>query len=356
MKKKEPKQQEIKQKTLIRKPSKASLTLAAKLIQQGNLVAFPTETVYGLGANACDPRAASKIFVAKGRPSDNPLIVHISNEKQLNQVAQKIPAIAKKLMAKFWPGPLTLVFLKKAIVPDVVTAGSSTVAVRMPKHPVARKLIELSGCPIAAPSANTAGKPSPTTAAHVYEDLNGKIPLILDGGKTEHGLESTVLDLTEGVATLLRSGAITKEAIEKVLGKKIRIAKHTAKKVKSPGMKYKHYAPAVEMILVQRNTTQLLIDATKKLLKKYANQGKNVGILCRTEHTQFYRQASQIIPCGSDQSEQKLALTAQKLYAALRQFQPQQVDIIIAEGFPYKGLGQAIMDRLTRAATHVDKK
>ena len=218
---------------------------AGDILKAGGLVAFPTETVYGLGGNALDPQASMKIYAAKGRPSDNPLIVHIAELEQLEKITTEIPEGAKILAEKYWPGPLTMIVWKNEKVPYETTGGMDTVAIRMPNHPVALALIDESGCMIAAPSANTSGKPSPTEAGHVALDLDGKIPMILDGGSVGIGIESTIIDLTEKVPMILRPGYITKEMLEEVLGEEVRIdpgiiAADSTKKPKAPGMKYKH--------------------------------------------------------------------------------------------------------------------
>ena len=265
----------------------SNIRRAAKLLIQGKLVAFPTETVYGLGANALDSLAVKKIFKAKGRPSDNPLIVHIATIKELDMVADQVPEIARKLMKKFWPGPLTFVLRKKEIVPDAVTAGGPTVAVRMPKHPVALSLIKAAGCPVAAPSANLAGKPSPTTADHVAEDLGENVDVILDGGRTKHGLESTVIDIKAGVVEILRTGAITADMLAKVLGYKPKIVKHTKGKARSPGMKYRHYAPSVDLVLVSEPDRKKMIATVERLIGEYHRQGLLVGSLLPKNTARF---------------------------------------------------------------------
>ena len=234
---------------------KEEMKEAAKLIAQGELVAFPTETVYGLGADALRPEASGKIYAAKGRPSDNPLIVHIADFSDMERVAREIPDSARKLAEAFWPGPLTMVVWKSEAVPSTTTGGMETVAVRMPNHPIALELIRQSGCLIAAPSANTSGRPSPTEASHVVEDLKGKIAMVVDGGPVGIGIESTIIDLTEKVPMVLRPGYITPEMLASVLGEEVIIdpgiiAMDDTRKPKAPGMKYKHYAPKANMIIV----------------------------------------------------------------------------------------------------------
>lgn len=318
---------------------------AAKLLQLGQVVAFPTETVYGLGANAFSDEAVQLIFKAKGRPSDNPLIVHIANNKQLDELVEEIPEGAKKLMEAFWPGPLTIILKSKKQVSKLVTAGLSTVGVRMPDHSVALALIEASGLPIAAPSANTSGKPSPTSAKHVFEDLNGRISGIVDGGSTGVGLESTVIDCSQEVFTILRPGSITPEMIQKVVSN-VDIDPATVKETeapKSPGMKYKHYAPDAQMHLVNGS-----IEFIHKLIHNAKLEGKKVGILTTEENVHQYK-ADIVLACGK---REDLTTVAAALYDCIRQFNEENVDIIFCESFPYEGIGIAIMNRLWKACGH----
>ena len=318
---------------------------AAKILQLGQVVAFPTETVYGLGANAFSDEAVQLIFQAKGRPSDNPLIVHIANNKQLDELVEEIPEGAKKLMEAFWPGPLTIILKSKKQVSKFVTAGLSTVGVRMPDHPVALALIEASGLPIAAPSANTSGKPSPTSAKHVFEDLNGRIAGIVDGGSTGVGLESTVIDCSQEVFTILRPGSITPEMIKKVVSN-VEIDPATLKETeapKSPGMKYKHYAPDAQMHLVNGS-----MEFIHKLIHNAKSEGKKVGILTTEENINQYK-ADVVLACGK---REDLSTVAASLYDCIRQFNEENVDIIFCESFPYEGIGIAIMNRLWKACGH----
>ncbi|GGI16832.1 L-threonylcarbamoyladenylate synthase [Gottfriedia solisilvae] len=318
---------------------------AAKILQLGQVVAFPTETVYGLGANAFSDEAVQLIFQAKGRPSDNPLIVHIANNNQLAELVEEIPEGAKKLMEAFWPGPLTIILKSKKQVSKFVTAGLSTVGVRMPDHPVALALIEASGLPIAAPSANTSGKPSPTSAKHVFEDLNGRIAGIVDGGSTGVGLESTVIDCSQEVFTILRPGSITPEMIKKVVSN-IEVDPATVKETeapKSPGMKYKHYAPDAQMHLVNGS-----MEFIHKLIHNAKSEGKKVGILTTEENINQYK-ADVVLACGK---REDLTTVAASLYDCIRQFNEENVDIIFCESFPYEGIGIAIMNRLWKACGH----
>ncbi len=331
----------------------ASIREAAEFLARGKIVAFPTETVYGLGANALDARAVAKIFKAKGRPSDNPLIVHIATMKELHMVAKDVPAVAEKLMKRFWPGPLTFVLHKKSGVPSIVTAGGNTVAVRMPGHKVALALIKAAGCPVAAPSANLAGKPSPTTAAHVADDLGKNADMILDGGRTRHGLESTVVDLTGRRVEILRSGAVTAEMLEKVLGYRPKTVSSSNEKVRSPGMKYRHYAPSVPLFLIgSTNGKKMMLLLQKKILG-FEKKKKRVGILCVKEHKSAYSSYScvkKIVVCGSMKAPRTFA---KHLYGSLRSFDKTNVDVILAENVGSRGIGTAVFDRLRRASSKV---
>lgn len=325
---------------------------AAGLIRQGELVAFPTETVYGLGADALRPEASKKIYAAKGRPSDNPLIVHISKFEDFISIAKEVPEQAKKLSDAFWPGPLTMVVWKNEKVPFETTGGMDTVAIRMPNHPVALRLIEESGCLIAAPSANTSGKPSPTEASHVALDMDGRIPVILDGGPVGIGIESTIIDLTEDVPMILRPGYITKEMLESVLGQEVRIdpgiiASDSAKKPKAPGMKYKHYAPKADLVLVEGETDRV-VDAINRLAAEKRDSGLKVGIIS-TDETKDNYQADYVVSIGARTDEDAIA---RHLYKILREFDDWNVDAIYSESFATPRIGQAIMNRLLKAAGH----
>ena len=325
---------------------------AAELIRKGELVAFPTETVYGLGADALHPEASKKIYAAKGRPSDNPLIVHICKFEELVSIAKEVPAQAEKLADAFWPGPLTMIVWKNEKVPYETTGGMETVAIRMPKHPVALKLIEESGCLIAAPSANTSGKPSPTEASHVKLDLDGKIPMILDGGPVGIGIESTIIDLTEDTPMILRPGYITKEMLEEVLGEEVKIdpgiiASDSLTKPKAPGMKYKHYAPKADLAIVE-GPTEEVINAINQFVKEDQANGLQAGIIATEETISRY-------PCGTVKcigSREAEETIAHNLYEVLREFDQCQVSKIYSEAFYTPKMGQAIMNRLLKAAGH----
>lgn len=323
---------------------------AAEILKNGGLVAFPTETVYGLGASALDETASAKIYAAKGRPSDNPLIAHISSIDDLPMLVKEIPEAGRKLAEKFWPGPLTLVFPKKDVVPYGTTGGLETVAVRMPSDPVANRLIRLAGIPIAAPSANTSGRPSPTKAEHVIEDMNGKIEMIIDGGEVGIGVESTIVDVSGEVPTLLRPGAITMEMLEETLGK-VDVDPAIAKpmeegvKPKAPGMKYRHYAPAGEMTLVEGDLEHVVMYINAEVKKAMA-EGKRVGIICTEESREYYPEGILEV-IGSREHEETVA---HNLFAVLRDFDDRKVDCIFSESFSKDRLGQAIMNRLCKAA------
>jgi L-threonylcarbamoyladenylate synthase len=317
---------------------------AAHFLQENEVVALPTETVYGLGGNAESDVAVEKIFAAKGRPSDNPLIIHIADKMQLTAFVAEIPKKAEILMERFWPGPLTIIFKKKdGVLSDKATAGLETVAVRMPDHPVALALLKKCQLPIAAPSANSSGKPSPTKAQHVMEDLNGKIAGVLDGGATGVGVESTVLDCTEEIPVILRPGGVTKEQLEAVVGEVHLDAAllDEASKPKAPGMKYQHYAPNAPLYLVNGSKSFL-----QGLIEEKQRDGLRVGVLATEESVKDY-QADVSIACGK-RSELESVATA--LYETLRAFNQEKVDIIFSEMFPNTGVGHAIMNRLQKAA------
>lgn len=324
---------------------------ASEIIRRGGLVAFPTETVYGLGADGLNEEAAAKIYLAKGRPSDNPLILHIAEVEQLEGIVKFIPETAKKLIKKYWPGPLTLIFEKADSVPYGTTGGLETVAVRMPDHIVARRLIQASGVPIAAPSANTSGRPSPTKASHVTEDLFGKIDLILDSGSVGIGLESTIVDVTVIPPVILRPGYITQEMLTETLEETVSfdpalIQGITADlKPKAPGMKYRHYAPKAELLIVEGDPYHVA-EKIEELAAKKAAEGKRIGIIGTKEFQSYYRTGFVKI-IGTREKEETIA---QNLYCILREFDELQVDMIFSEGFPEENFGQAIMNRLVKAA------
>ncbi|MCU6761849.1 L-threonylcarbamoyladenylate synthase [Brotonthovivens ammoniilytica] len=324
---------------------------AAQLIRAGELVAFPTETVYGLGADALHREGAEKIYSAKGRPSDNPLIVHIAEFKALEKITAAVPQEAWKLAEKFWPGPLTMIFPKSSAVPKTTTGGMETVAVRMPDHPVALALIRESGGYIAAPSANTSGKPSPTLAEHVYLDLKGRVPLILDGGGVGIGIESTIIDLSEKVPTILRPGYITKKMISEIIGE-VRddpglISEDAAVRPKAPGMKYKHYAPKADLTVINGPQKQVIKKINELSAEKLA-RGRKVGVIGTDESISCY-QCTCAKSIGSRCDEDAIA---RHLYGILREFDDMEIDDIYSESFATPRIGQAIMNRLLKAAGH----
>jgi len=333
------------------KPEMEKIRIAADFIKKGCLVAFPTETVYGLGANALNPEAVLALFKAKKRPLDNPPIVHVGNAKDVYRLAKNVPPKAERLMKKFWPGPLTLIFERSEIVPDVTVACLDTIAIRMPRHNVALALVRESGCPIAAPSANLAGKPSPTSAKHVLDDLDGRIDAILDAGPTHIGVESTVLDMTVDPPQVLRPGGTPYEVLKGVIGNvelnPVAIAEKAlpVEKARSPGVKHKHYAPNADMIVVEGEMAAV-ISKINELTHFYMQSNKKVGILATDETAHRYR-ADVVKSLGS---KSNLAVVAKNLFRILREFDSEDVDVIIAEGVPTEGLGLAVMNRLRKAS------
>ncbi len=331
-------------------PNEEAIAYAASLLQKGELVAFPTETVYGLGADALNPRAVLNIFAAKERPADNPLIVHISSMADLDPLC-RVNGKALRLMEAFWPGPLTVLLPKRPVVPPEVTAGLDTVAVRMPSHQVARALLHVCGCPVAAPSANRSGRPSPTRAEHVWEDMAGRIPLILDGGPCDVGLESTVVDMAGETPVVLRPGFVTPEMIAGVLGE-VRTADSLLKPLApgeaapSPGMRHRHYAPRGEMTIVL-GSPENVIKTCAALYDQAAAGGKTARILALSEHTAAYG-PRKAVDMGS---LQKPGEVAAGLFDVLRRMDEEHVDCIVSEGMEASGLGLAIMNRLGRAAS-----
>jgi len=323
---------------------------AAEILRNGGLVAIPTETVYGLGANALDESASGKIYEAKGRPSDNPLIAHISCMDELPALVREIPEAGQRLAEKYWPGPLTMIFPKKEIVPYGTTGGLETVAIRMPSDPVANRLIRLAGIPVAAPSANTSGRPSPTKAEHVIEDMSGKIEMIIDSGEVGIGVESTIVDVSGEIPMLLRPGAITMEMLRETLGEveidpAILGPMSADMKPKAPGMKYRHYAPQAEMTLVE-GEMEHVVEFINREAKLALESGKKVGIICTEESRECY-DCGILKVIGSRENEESVA---HNLFAVLREFDDQKVDCIFSESFSKDRLGQAIMNRLCKAA------
>ena len=327
------------------------LDFAAQCLREGRLVAFPTETVYGLGGNAFDASASARIYAAKGRPSDNPLIVHIAETRALTELAAEVPEAAYRLAEAFWPGPLTMILKKSAKVPETTTGGLDTVAVRMPSDPVAAALIRRSGIYVAAPSANASGRPSTTKAEHVIEDLNGKIDVIIDGGASAIGLESTIVDLTGEVPLILRPGYISAEQLAKVLGE-VRFDEAVLKKsasenivAKAPGMKYRHYAPKAPLYIVEGKSEEVVRYINAEAVKNAA-EGRITGILA-TEETKKYYTGGMVFCVGERANAESIAAG---LFDTLRSFDETGVSVIYSESFADNPLGTAIMNRLLKAA------
>ena len=332
--------------------NKKVIAEAAEILSRGGLVAFPTETVYGLGGDAFDPEASAGIYAAKGRPSDNPLIVHISKVEDLEKLSDEVPLSAYKLAKEFWPGPLTMIIKKNDKVPMTITGGLETVAVRLPANSVARDIIEASGTFIAAPSANLSGRPSPTTGKHVIEDLTGRVDMIVDGGPIEIGLESTIVDLSEDVPMILRPGYVTLEQLREVLGE-VTMDKGLMSTLKenvapkAPGMKYRHYAPKAELTIVKGDEKKV-IDKIEVLLDEGIDKGLKVGIMTTESHKDRFKRGEVISLGGTGNGEE----IAAHLFAALRRFDELNVDVIYSEAFSEEGIGHAVMNRLNKAAGH----
>lgn len=322
---------------------------AGEILKNGGLVAFPTETVYGLGADALNENAVKKIFEAKGRPGDNPLIVHIENKALLDDLVRDVPICALKLMDKFWPGPLTIVVKKNPTVPNNVTGGLDTVAIRIPANPVALALLKESGLAVAAPSANISGRPSPTNASHVIEDLYGKVDIIIDGGSSNVGLESTVIDVTQDIPMILRPGGIDIDMILEVLPKAgfDPTVLHQADTdiPKAPGMKYKHYAPSAEVIVIQGELSKI-VQKINELLKEYSLKGINAAVLASSQTKDLY-ETENVVLLGD---REELGGMAKNLFASLRYSDKMGVSILLAEAVESKGIGTAIMNRISKAA------
>ena len=330
---------------------KAVLQEAGQIIKNGGLVAFPTETVYGLGGDALNKESSGKVYEAKGRPSDNPLIVHICDMNDLGKIVKYVPEKVNRLAEAFWPGPLTIIMEKSDIVPKETTGGLSTVAVRMPSHPVALEFIKQAGGYVAAPSANLSGKPSPTKAKYVIEDMNGRIDMILEGDESEIGLESTIIDMTGEVPMILRPGYITVEMLEKVLGQvdmdKTILDIHCTDRPKAPGMRYRHYAPKGQLTIVE-GSQQKVTACINEWTEKKQEAGEKVGIIA-TEETVSCYYGDSVKSVGKRQDEDSIA---KNLYRILREFDDEEVTVIYSESFSEYGMGQAIMNRLLKAAGH----
>lgn len=328
---------------------------AGKILQQGGIVAFPTETVYGLGGDALNPNSSRKIYAAKGRPSDNPLIVHICRMEDLHKIVSRIPESARKLAEAFWPGPLTMIFPKSEAVPYETTGGLDTVAVRFPSHRTAQALIDAAGGYIAAPSANTSGRPSPTLARYVVEDMDGRIDMVIDGGDIPIGVESTIVDCTVEPPMLLRPGYITAEMLSEVLGEvaqdQTMMHGDTRERPKAPGMKYRHYAPKGD-VTIYTGELEKVVERICELAARQCAAGKKVGIIATDESAQTYKNRvskASIKSAGTRTNEETIA---RHLYQILREFDDEEVEVIYSEAFEESGIGQAIMNRLLKAAGH----
>lgn len=322
-----------------KKPGKKALGLAVATIRKGGLVAFPTETVYGLGADALNGKAVRKIFQAKGRASDNPLIVHISSEKGLPRLVSRIPESARKLMKKFWPGPLTIIFPRSDIVPDAVTAGLDTVAIRMPSGKIARELVRIARTPIAAPSANISGRPSPTKGRHVIEDLDGKVDVIIDGGPCEIGLESTVIDITGKFPLVLRPGRVSLAKIREVLPSARAYSGGSERKPRSPGMKYRHYSPKAKVVLVTGSPSE-----RRRKMELFVRKGRGpIAVIASFG----VKEADHFFKFGN------LSDLAASLFSKYREFDSLGARTIIVEGCARRGLGVALMNRIEKSAGKV---
>lgn len=338
--------------TIVEKAGETSIEKAATFLREGRLVAFPTETVYGLGANGLDEEAAKRIYEAKGRPSDNPLILHVSSMKEVEPLVEEIPEQAYKLAESFWPGPMTMVLRKSAIVPYGTTGGLDTVAIRMPDHPVALEMIAKANVPVAAPSANTSGRPSPTLASHVEEDLAGKIDMILDGGAVGIGIESTIIDLSGDVPMILRPGAITPSMLREVLGVPVEFDPAITgmapdQKPKAPGMKYTHYAPKGILSVVEGKQDAVIGTINELVRQKKAN-GFTTGVLATQETKEAY-EADVVLAVGTRTDE---ATVSAGLYAMLREFDRLGTEYMYSESFAGDEFGGAIMNRLLKSAGH----
>ena len=330
-------------------PDLEALARGGEILKKGGLVAFPTETVYGLGGNALDPKASIKIYAAKGRPSDNPLIVHIAEMEKLKEIVTEIPEKAKILAEKYWPGPLTMILPKADVVPGETTGGLNSVAVRFPSDRIAQLLIKAAGGFVSAPSANTSGRPSPTTAAHVIEDLGDGVDMIIDGGQVGIGLESTIVDFTEDIPVVLRPGYISLEMLQETLGE-VRMDRGLLKtneniRPKAPGMKYRHYAPKADLSIVEGDIVRV-VRSINEYAKAAEARGEQIGIIA-TEETLSYYPRGIVKNIGSREEEETIA---HNLYEVLREFDQCKVSAIYSEAFYTPRMGQAIMNRLLKAA------
>lgn len=324
---------------------------AGEILKRGGLVAFPTETVYGLGGDALNENSSAKIYAAKGRPCDNPLIVHISNMDALSRIVREIPREARLLAERYWPGPLTIIFHKSDIVPLATTGGLETVAVRMPSHKTARVLIDAAGGYVAAPSANRSGRPSPTLARYVIEDLDGQVDMIIDGGEVNIGLESTIIDLTGSCPMILRPGYITEEMLKETIGQvevdRTIMDAHSGQAPKAPGMKYRHYAPKGSLTIVE-GTPDAVVEYINTQISALSREGVKTGVIATDETAGRYL-CGDIKSAGKREDEEEIA---KHLFRILREFDDDGIQVMYAESFENEGIGQAIMNRLLKAAGH----
>lgn len=331
----------------VNKPDKDLIAVFASMLASGKTVIFPTETVYGLGANALDEEAAAKIYQAKGRPSDNPLLVHVADKEDVYDLVENIDNRAKLLMDRFWPGPLTIVFKKKDIIPDRTSGGLDTVAIRMPSDQVARDLIRQAGVPIAAPSANISGRPSPTKPEHIIRDMDGRVDGILVGGFCNYGVESTIVDLSNDVAMVLRPGSITLEMLGEVLGQVDLDPSLKNKddniKAKAPGMKYKHYSPRAQVYIVRAGDQEDFARRVDELCLDNAKKGLKTGVMTRSSDQHPYQ--AQVFDLGESDAE-----VAKNLFDSLISLDRESIDIAYVPYFEERGIGVAIMNRLKKAA------
>ena len=333
----------------INKPDQDLISLFANMLADGKTVIFPTETVYGLGANALDEDAATKIYQAKGRPSDNPLLVHVADKEDVYNLVENIDDRAKLLMDKFWPGPLTIVFKKKAIIPDRTSGGLDTVAIRMPSDQVARDLIRQAGVPIAAPSANISGRPSPTKPEHIIRDMDGRVDGILVGGPCDYGVESTIIDLSEDLAMVLRPGSITLEMLGEVLGR-VDLDPSLKNKddnirAKAPGMKYKHYSPQAQVYIVKADDLEGFAERVDSLCEDNAKKGLKIGVMTMNYDQHSYQ--AKVFDLGGSDTE-----VAKNLFDSLISLDRESIDIAYVPYFEERGIGVAIMNRLKKAAAY----
>lgn len=328
-----------------------AIARAGEILKRGGLVAFPTETVYGLGGDALNENSSRLIYAAKGRPSDNPLIVHITNMEALKKIVTEIPPAARKLAERYWPGPLTMIFHKSSAVPLATTGGLDTVAVRMPSHKTARAMIDAAGGYIAAPSANRSGRPSPTVARYVIEDLDGLVDMIIDGGEVNIGLESTIIDLTGEVPTILRPGYVTQDMLTETLGlvdmDRTILDANSRQAPKAPGMKYRHYAPKGNLSIVE-GEPERVVSYINERISALQKEGRKTGVIATDETVARYH-GDDIKSVGSRRDEKVIA---RHLFRILREFDDDNVEVMFTESFETAGIGQAIMNRLLKAAGH----